>query len=75
MSAHVTLGRVETSAVERLGRAVGPFRNLGSGLGLVLRAGQVVTTGTCLVPLPIGAGDRILADFGEIGQVTLRIGL
>jgi 2-keto-4-pentenoate hydratase len=40
--------------------------------GIALAAGQVVTTGTCLVPLPIGPGDAVSADFGELGRVTLR---
>jgi 2-keto-4-pentenoate hydratase len=40
-----------------------------SGLKLTLRAGQVVTTGTCLTPLPIGPGDRVTCDFGVLGAV------
>jgi 2-keto-4-pentenoate hydratase len=42
-----------------------------SHLGLPLRAGQVVTTGTCLVPLPIAAGDRVRCDFGALGAVDV----
>jgi 2-keto-4-pentenoate hydratase len=45
-----------------------------SGLGLVLRAGTVVTTGTCLVPLGIGPGDRLAMDFGVLGRVEARLG-
>ena len=41
-----------------------------SGIGVTLAAGQVVTTGTCIVPLPIVPGDRIVADFGSLGTVT-----
>lgn len=44
-----------------------------SGLGIPLQAGQVVTTGTCLVPLPIAPGDEVSADFGPLGTVALRI--
>ena len=40
-----------------------------SQLNLTLRAGQVVTTGTCLVPLPITPGDRVTCDFGALGAV------
>jgi 2-keto-4-pentenoate hydratase len=40
--------------------------------GVTLAAGQVVTTGTCLVPLPIGAGDSVSADFGALGRVALH---
>jgi 2-keto-4-pentenoate hydratase len=42
-----------------------------SQLGLTLRAGQVVTTGTCLVPLPIAPGDRVRCDFGALGAVDV----
>ena len=41
-----------------------------SGLGITLGAGQVVTTGTCLAPLPIRPGVRLLMDFGRFGIVT-----
>jgi 2-keto-4-pentenoate hydratase len=40
-------------------------------LGLTLRAGEVVTTGTCHPPLPIAAGDLFEADFGSIGKVSV----
>jgi len=42
------------------------------GLGLTLRAGEVVTTGTCHPPLPIQSGDRMEADFGVLGKVSVR---
>jgi len=42
------------------------------GLGITLKAGQVVTTGTCHPPLPITAGDRMDADFGALGRVSVR---
>ena len=44
-----------------------------SGLGITLKAGEVVTTGTCLVPLPIEPGVDVLADFGALGSVSARI--
>jgi 2-keto-4-pentenoate hydratase len=40
-------------------------------LGLTLRAGEVVTTGTCHPPLPIAAGDHLAADFGALGKVSV----
>ncbi|RZL62823.1 MAG: hydratase [Variovorax sp.] len=43
-----------------------------SGLGVTLAAGQFVTTGTCVVPLEIVAGDAVRADFGALGSVTAR---
>jgi len=42
-----------------------------SQLGITLRAGQVVTTGTCHPPLPIQSGDLFEADFGLIGKVSV----
>jgi 2-keto-4-pentenoate hydratase len=44
-----------------------------SSLGLTLRAGQVVTTGTCLIPLPISSGDSVTCDFGVLGAVSVSL--
>jgi 2-keto-4-pentenoate hydratase len=43
-----------------------------SQLGVTLRTGQIVTTGTCHPPLPIQSGDLFEADFGAIGRVSVR---
>lgn len=40
--------------------------NCGAGL----QAGDYVTTGTCVVPVPITHGDRLLMDFGVLGNVA-----
>src|SRR6185369_7396083 len=40
-----------------------------SGIGVTLRAGEVVTTGTCLIPLDIRPSDHIVMDFGVLGRV------
>ena len=40
-------------------------------LGIELKAGRVVTTGTCHPPLPIQAGDLCAADFGTLGKVSV----
>lgn len=40
--------------------------------GLQLRAGDIVTTGTTTSPVPIGPGDEVRADFGELGDVAFR---
>lgn len=40
-------------------------------LGVTLRAGEVVTTGTCHAPLPIESGDLVAADFGVLGKVSV----
>ena len=45
-----------------------------SSLGVTLRAGQVVTTGTCLVPLEIASGDHVRMDFGALGRVECVMG-
>jgi 2-keto-4-pentenoate hydratase len=45
-----------------------------SKLSVTVRAGQVVTTGTCLVPLPIVPGDRVRCDFGKLGSVDVSFG-
>ncbi|HEY4164767.1 MAG TPA: fumarylacetoacetate hydrolase family protein [Dongiaceae bacterium] len=34
-----------------------------------LKAGDVITTGTCVKPVDIVAGDVVVADFGPLGQV------
>jgi 2-keto-4-pentenoate hydratase len=41
-------------------------------LGITLRKGEVVTTGTCHPPLPIQSGDVFEADFGAIGKVSVK---
>ncbi len=43
-----------------------------SQLGLTLHAGQVVSTGTCMVPLPIAPGDVVTADYGVLGRIELN---
>lgn len=40
--------------------------------GQQLKAGEVVMTGTCVVPVPVRAGDAMTADFGPFGQVHAR---
>jgi 2-keto-4-pentenoate hydratase len=41
------------------------------GLGVTLKAGEIVTTGTCHPPLPIQSGDLVEADFGGLGKVSV----
>ena len=45
-----------------------------SRMNVTLRAGEVVTTGTCLVPLEIEPHDRVRADFGTLGVLEVRLG-
>lgn len=39
------------------------------GAGHALRAGQFVTTGACVPPIPVEPGQRVEADFGWIGRI------
>jgi 2-keto-4-pentenoate hydratase len=43
------------------------------GLGVTLKAGEIVTTGTCHPPLPIQSGDLVEADFGGLGKVSVAL--
>jgi 2-keto-4-pentenoate hydratase len=81
LARHKALGRVEgrferegsgANVLEDPRLALAWLANELSGLGLTLAKGQVVTTGTCVKPLEIEAGDRVLADLGAFGQVRLR---
>ncbi len=40
-----------------------------SELGIGVRRGELVTTGTCMTPLEIEEGDRVEADFGILGSI------
>ena len=39
--------------------------------GSGLKAGDVITTGTCITPLAIAPGDAIIAEFTELGRVAI----
>jgi 2-keto-4-pentenoate hydratase len=45
-----------------------------SAQGVTLREGQVVTTGTTAVPLPVEPGDVVRAELGGLGGLTVRVG-
>ena len=45
-----------------------------SAPGITLRRGEVVTTGTTTVPLPVEAGDVVRAELGGLGALTVRVG-
>lgn len=40
-----------------------------SRFGTGLAAGEMVTTGTCVTPVPVRPGDTVVADFGVLGRV------
>ena len=41
-----------------------------SSIGIACEQDQIVTTGTCRVPVTVKAGDRVEADFGVLGKVA-----
>ena len=42
-----------------------------SEIGVGLRGGEVVTTGTCIAPISVGPCDEIRADFGPLGTIDV----
>ena len=40
--------------------------------GMTLARNQIVTTGTCVVPLDIAPGDNVSVDYGPLGQVAVQ---
>lgn len=42
-----------------------------SGQGVALAQGQIVTTGTCCVPIPVGPGDVVTGDYGSLGTIEV----
>jgi 2-keto-4-pentenoate hydratase len=38
--------------------------------GLGLKAGEIITTGTCVKPVEVAAGDTVVMDFSALGTVT-----
>jgi len=43
-----------------------------SRFGDGMKAGQIVTTGTCITPIPVAPGDQVRMDFGVFGSVNAR---
>ena len=80
LAAHPVRGSVDGAVAEGRGaNALGDPRlalawlaNELSGLGITLAAGQVVTTGTCVVPMPIAPGVEVVADLGILGATKMR---
>jgi 2-keto-4-pentenoate hydratase len=82
LAAHAVLGRV-AGRYEREGRganvlgdprvALTWLANELSQHGMTLKAGQVVTTGTCVVPLEFEPGDEVYGSLGELGEVSVRL--
>ncbi len=83
LASHAVHARVGATWHEGIGRNVlGDPRaalvwsvNELSGLGYGITAREVVTTGTCVIPMPIAPGERLEADFGPLGTVACCFGL
>lgn len=80
LSAHRVTGEVTgLGSIDGIGRNVlGDPRialcwlvNELSSQGITLAAGEVVTTGTCVTPVPIAPTSRVTGDFGVLGQVSV----
>ena len=39
--------------------------------GMSLLSGDVITTGTCVVPFAVAPGDKVTADFGALGSISV----
>ncbi len=44
-----------------------------SALGIGIRRGELVTTGTCMTPLEVEEGDRVEMEYGDLGSIGLSI--
>lgn len=82
LSSHVVKGfKNGTQMAEGTGKAVlgDPrkaltwFLNEASAYCGGVKAGQFVTTGTCIVPMAVAAGDEVSVDYGELGTISCRI--
>ena len=82
LAAHAVQGRTAGGIVHdgRGARVLGDPRlaltwlaNELSRHGDTLGEGQFVTTGTCLVPLPIIPGEVVTADYGDFGSLQVRL--
>ena len=81
LAEHRVVGRV-SERIERDGKganvlgdprlALTWMANELSKYGMTLDAGQIVTTGTCVVPLEIMPGDAVTANFGPLGEVRVQ---
>jgi len=44
-----------------------------TGMGIDILKGELVTTGTCMIPLEIVPGDAVIADYGVFGTIGVRV--
>jgi len=43
-----------------------------AGTGVDIKAGELVTTGTCMIPLEVSPGDEVSVDYGLFGSISAR---
>lgn len=43
-----------------------------SNFGITLKKGEFVTTGTCVFPLTVKPGDKVIGDYGDMGQLEIE---
>jgi len=82
LAAHPATGAIAARGLRHQGKGAnvlgGPMiamtwiANELSRLGVGLKAGEIVTTGTLVTPVPLQEGDELIADFGALGSVSLR---
>jgi 2-keto-4-pentenoate hydratase len=53
-------------------RAAAWLANELRGLGMRWQPGEILATGTCLIPVAVAPGDHVMMDFGALGQVDAR---
>ncbi|HJM93076.1 MAG: fumarylacetoacetate hydrolase family protein [Alphaproteobacteria bacterium] len=78
VSLHVNSARVtEGNSANVIGNPLNSLIFLANNLcmrGGGLKAGDIVTAGSCTAPTPVQAGDECVADFGSLGKVSVRFG-
>ena len=65
--------RSEAYAVAAAIGELGGLKTAGWKIAATSTAGQFVTTGTCVPPVPIQPGDHIRMDFGPFGSLSASL--
>ena len=40
---------------------------------IILKKDMIISTGTCSKPIPVEAGDVVIANFGELGEISVNL--
>jgi 2-keto-4-pentenoate hydratase len=62
-----------SAALGHPARAAAWLANRLADFGTVLSSGSVVMTGSLHASLPVAAGERVVAEFGELGSTSVRV--